>query len=122
MSDTHQTTSPADANKAIITDSEGRAITIQKLSAIHRMRIFEAIGGELSQNALWLGYALSAASVTNIDGNAEAFPTTKRQMETMVSVLGDAGLDAIAKGYVENFSAGESGELDDIRPLPETQP
>jgi len=125
MADPEQIVAPpvaAKSNKATVTDMLGRTIAIRKLTALDRMRLFEVIGPELTENQLWLGYALSAASVTSIDGQLWAFPSNKRGVETMVGILGDEGLDAIAKGYAANFTIGESAELADVRPLPATPP
>jgi hypothetical protein len=105
------------SNKVITTDSTGRTITIRKLTALDRMRVFELAGPELSENRQWLVFALSAASVTDINGQPEAFPSSKRKIENMISILGDAGLDAIGEAWGKNFTVGESAELADVRPL-----
>ncbi len=99
----------------VVKDSHGRSITIQKLNALDRLRLFEALGSELSDNTLYLGYAMIAACVTAIDNAPEASPNSKRDIELMVQKLGDEGLAAINKGYKENFAGGETGDLAKIK-------
>ncbi len=98
-----------------VSDRNGRRLTIKKLSPLDRLRLFEALGSELSQNVPYVGYALSAACVVDLGGHHVAFPTSKRQVETLVNMLGDDGLDAVSDAYRENFSKGESGNLDTIK-------
>lgn len=104
-----------DANKAIVTDSKGRTINIKKLTAFERMKLFQAVGAELSDNSAYMAYALCAASVTAIDAVPEALPHNQRAIETMVKVLGDEGIEAVSKGYKEHFSVGETGDLETIK-------
>jgi hypothetical protein len=107
---------------AEVVDSLGRTIVIQKLNALDRMHIFEAIGAELSHNQLWLGYAVSASCVAKINGEMFNLPRKKSDIEYLVQKLGDEGLDAIAKGYAEHFMVGETQDLADVRPLSQTPP
>lgn len=103
-------------NKAIVTNSRGRTITFRKLTALDKMRVFEILGPDAARNIPVLNYALTAACVTKIDMVDEAFPLNKIQLEAKVGVLGDEGIEAIAAGIFENFLAGESGELAEVRP------
>jgi Mg2+ and Co2+ transporter CorA len=112
---TDQQIATADANKAIVTDSKGRTLTIKKLNAFDRMKLFQAAGAELSENSSWIAYALCACSVTAIDAVPEAFPHNQRAIENMVKVLGDEGIEAVSKAYKENFTTGEGGDLEEIK-------
>ena len=102
-------------NKATVTDRLGRTIAIRKLSAFDRLRLFEVLGSVLSGNGMYLSYAMSAACVTAIDGVPAAFPASKKSVEAMVKLLGDEGIDAIARAYEENFRVGETGDLEAIK-------
>jgi hypothetical protein len=95
---------------ADVTDARGRKIKIRKLTAFDRLRLFEALGGELSDNAMYFGYSMSASCVISIDGTVEAPPIKKIQIEAMIQRLDDDGLEAVAKGYRENFRGAESGD------------
>jgi hypothetical protein len=108
-------TSPITAGPTTVEDSNGRKIAIRKLGALDRLRLFEMLGPSLSENALYLGYSMSAACVTEIDGVREAFPSSKKQIEIVIQRLGDEGLEAVTRGYRDNFSAGETGDTEAIK-------
>jgi hypothetical protein len=103
------------ANTILVTDSLGRTITIKKLSALDRMRIFEIVGPELSDNNQYLAYAMVAACVTAIDATAEATPRNKLAIESRIQQLGDEGIDAVARGHRDNFMAGETGDTNNVK-------
>jgi hypothetical protein len=115
MNDTPKVTDSTDQNKVVITDSTGRTLTIRKLNAFDRMKLFQAAGAELSENSAWIAYALCAGSVTAVNGAPESFPTSQRAIENMVKFLGDEGITAVSKAYKENFTVGESGDLEEIK-------
>jgi hypothetical protein len=80
----------ADAAAGIIVrDALGRQLSVRRLSALDRLRLFKAVGPELAQNAPYLGMAMLAASVTAIEG----------QLEALVQRLGDEGLSAAADAF-----------------------
>ena len=81
----------------IITDGDGRRLTIRRLNALERLRLFKAAGPLLAQNQPWLGMAVIACSVAAIDDVPMPPPTTELQIETMIGRLGDAGIAAIAQ-------------------------
>ena len=110
------------AGKPATTDETGRVITFRKLNALDRMRVFEVLGAALSENAAYLGYALTAASVTSVNAQPVAFPKTKTTLESAVQLLGDEGIDAVSKAYRDRFASGETGDLDTIKNSPETPP
>jgi hypothetical protein len=108
-------TATVDPNKVVVTDSKGRTLTIKKLNALDRMKLFQSAGAELSENSAWIAYALCAASVVAIDARPESFPHSQRAIENMVNILGDEGITAVSKAYKENFTVGESGDLEEIK-------
>ncbi len=79
-----------------IEDSDGRTLTIRRLTALDRLRLFKAAGPSLAQNHLWLGMATLACSTASIDDIPVPPPTNEAQIEALVSRLGDPGLAAIA--------------------------
>jgi hypothetical protein len=97
------------------TDSLGRKISFRKLNALDRMRIFSVLGSTLTENAGYLGYALSAACVTAIDDTLIPFPASRTTVENTVSQLGDEGIDAVTSAYRENFSPPTDDSLDEIK-------
>jgi Mg2+ and Co2+ transporter CorA len=115
MSDQQTVTTSPPPNTVTVTDAKGRVLTIRKLNAFDRMKLFQAAGPELSENSSWIAYALCAASVTATNGTLEPFPGSLRAIENMVKFLDDDGITAVSKAYKENFTAGENGNLEEIK-------
>ena len=68
----------------VLQDSDGRRITIRRLGALDRLRLFEAAGPVLSGNDRWLGLAALACSVTEIDGVPLPMSASKASVEAAV--------------------------------------
>jgi len=79
------------------TDAQGRRLTLRRLTALDKLRLFKAAGPVLAQNQPWLGMALLAASVAAIDEVPLPPPASEGQIEALVSRLGDDGIDAVAR-------------------------
>jgi hypothetical protein len=79
------------------TDAQGRRLTLRRLTALDKLRLFKAAGPELARNQSWLGMALLAASVAAIDDIPVPQPASEGQIEAMVARLGDDGIDAVGK-------------------------
>ncbi len=94
-------------------DSDGRVIMVRKLSPLMRMKLFAAVGPELSKNQQYLGTAMLAAAATSIDGDPVMFPQTRLQLEALVERLGDPGLEAIGYAMVKlmNISIDAEGNV-----------
>jgi hypothetical protein len=82
--------------ETLIEDGEGRKLTIRTLNMRDQLRLFKALGPELSLNELYLGFATLAASVTAVDGVPLPFPSNEAAIEHAVERLGEAGLEAVA--------------------------
>lgn len=95
-----------------IVDDEGRHLTIRRLTALDRLRLFKAAGPLLSQNQPWLGMALIASSVAAIDDIPVPPPVNESQIEAMVGRLGDAGIAAIAQALQETMQLGADDVVD----------
>ncbi len=91
----------AAARTLLARDAEGRELSLRRPDALDRLRLFKALGAELSLNAPYLGVALLAASVTAIDGVPVPAPTSESQLEALVRRLGDDGIDAVADALDE---------------------
>jgi hypothetical protein len=79
-----------------VTDADGRRLTLRRLTALDRLRLFKAAGPLLAQNQPWLGMAVLASSVAAIDDVPVPPPVNELQIEAMIGRLGDAGTAAIA--------------------------
>jgi hypothetical protein len=77
------------------TDADGRSLTVRPPDAIDKLRLFKAVGPELGRNPLYLGMAVVAFSITAIDGVPVPRPTNEHQIETLITRLGNNGLDAV---------------------------
>jgi hypothetical protein len=86
----------AAAAEQIATTADGKKITLRRLNALDKLRLFKAAGPVLAQNEPWLGMALLASSVVAIDDIPVPQPTTEHQIEAIVGRLGDSGIAAIA--------------------------
>lgn len=93
-----------------VEDAAGRRLTLKRMGALDRLLLFKALGPELSLNTAYLGMALLAASVTEVDGIPVPWPTNETQVETLVQRLGNAGL-AAAAGGLGGAGECESGNL-----------
>lgn len=79
-----------------VVDSQGRRLSIRKLTALDKLRLFKAAGPVLSQNQPWLGMAMLASSIVAIDDVPVPCAVNEQQIEALVSRLGDDGIEAIA--------------------------
>ena len=89
-------------------DTEGRRLTLRRLTALDTLRLFKAAGPVLAQNEPWLSMAGMAFSVLEIDGVPVPSPATEAQIEGLIHRLGDAGLAAIAQALSDAEPAMES--------------
>ncbi len=93
-----------------VTDATGRVLTIHRLTALDRLRLFKAVPPHLARNELYLGQACLAFAVTAIDGVPVPQPTNDPQIEAAVERLGNAGIDAIGAGLnAEEPAAATAG-------------
>ncbi len=89
----------AQASVAIcVTDRDGRSLTLRRMGALDRLRLFKAIGPTLAQNPPYLGMAMLAASVIAIEDVPVPPPCSEAQVEALISRLGDVGISAVAEG------------------------
>lgn len=88
-----------------VRDAQGRVLALRRLSALDKLRLFEAAGPELSRNDRWLGMAVLACSVTAIDDVPWPMPASKQGVEAMVQRLGDDGIAAISEALTPEQGA-----------------
>jgi hypothetical protein len=84
------------------TDAQGRVISLKRLGALDKLRLFEAAGADLARNDRWLGMAVLACSVTAIDAVPYPHPASKPAIEAMVQRLGDHGIAAIGEALSDS--------------------
>lgn len=79
-----------------VTDANGRCLTLRRMTALDKLRLFKVAGPHLAQNQPWLGMAMLACSVVALDDVPVPPATCEQHIEAMVSRLGDAGIAAAA--------------------------
>jgi hypothetical protein len=89
----------------VVTAADGRRLTLRRMNALDKLRIFKAAGPMLSQNEPWLGMALLACSVLAIDDVPVPVPANEQQIEALVARLGDAGIAAAASALTTHETA-----------------
>ena len=92
----------ASATTENVIDGVGRQLSIRRLTALDRLRLFKAAGPLLAQNQPWLGMALIASSVVAVDDVPVPPPANELQIEAMIGRLGDAGVAAIARALQQD--------------------
>lgn len=107
---TVQTKTPAAAQVQTVTDSLGRVLTIRELGPVEQIDLFEA-AGEQSGNNSWIGMAIIAACVIDIDGVPVPFPHNKTSIRGLLKRLGSEGVSAAAKALREDLSAAQADTL-----------
>ena len=80
-----------------VSDRLGRRLTLRRMTSLDKLRLFKAAGPVLAQNQPWLGMAMLACSVAEIDNVPIPPPTNEQQIESMVARLGDLGIAAVAE-------------------------
>ena len=80
-----------------VTDTLGRRLTLRRMTSLDKLRLFKAAGPVLSQNQPWLGMAMLACSVAEIDNVPVPPATNEQQIESTVARLGDFGIAAVAE-------------------------
>ena len=86
--------------ETVITDIDGRKLSLRRLTALDKLRLFKAMGPQLAQNGPYLGIAVLACSVAAIDDVPVPMPVSEPLIEALVQRLGDAGLVAIGRALV----------------------
>lgn len=92
-----------------VTDADGRRITVRRLTALGKLRLFKAAGPTLSHNQYWLGMATLACSVQAIDDVPIPMPANELQIESLVGRLGDVGITAIAIAFNQDAAPEAAG-------------
>ena len=81
----------------IVTDDAGRKLHLRRIGVVEQMRLFKALGPELSANASYMHGALMAAAVEMIDGVPLPFPTSEAGLEAVLERIGLDAMPVIAR-------------------------
>ena len=89
---------------ATVVDARGRIIKVRQLNALEHYRLTQVSAA--SGNPATANYEIMAASVIEINGVPEHFPTKKNNLEATIGILDFDGLEAVAAALKE--LAGEN--------------
>lgn len=93
---TEKKSKAAAPEKEKITDSLGRVLTLRKLTFLMQSRILYGLSEEEARKSTWLQTCVfPAASVEAIDDDFYGIPQNKVQVESMLQILGDEGIEAL---------------------------
>jgi len=84
----------------IITDKSGRTLSLRRVGVLETLRLYKALGPELSMNEAYMGLAVIATSVAVLDGVPMPFPNGEAAIEACLERLGDEGTEAVAAAIV----------------------
>ena len=101
---------PVDADVKVnhVTDAKGRVIEFRDLDPLQESRIILAVGAQAAMNAVYVNvYAIPASRVSKIDGEEYSCPSNQAQIDGMITILGRAGMDALASHFFKNDTPPE---------------
>jgi hypothetical protein len=92
-----------------VTDARGRRFTLRKPGVLAQYRLVETLG-ESAENKVYMGMVLPLIYVSAIDGQPEALPMTKMEVEVLITRLDEDGINAVMAGVQEHFGATSAQE------------
>lgn len=102
-------------------DADGREIGVKKPTALERVRLYEILGPESSQNVPVLQEFMPAYMVVEFDGDARPRPTTRPQLNARLMELGEDGAEVVSKWLIDVFVAEQGAISDDAKKAEETR-
>lgn len=87
-----------------VVDATGRTIKIKKPGVLAQYRLIEALG-DSAQNQTYMAMVLPLIYVTAVDDLAVLQPKTKLQVEALIQMLDEAGIEAVMRHVQETFGA-----------------
>lgn len=80
---------------SIITDADGRRIQLRRVGVLETLRLYKALGAELSINTAYVDLALTGLTASAIDDVPIPFPINEAGVEGVLERLGESGVEAI---------------------------
>ena len=91
-------------NEIKIKDVKGREITLRSPGVLAQYKLIEALGATAS-NETYTSMCMPLIYVAEIEGQEVLLPTSKREIEALITRLDNEGLAAVFSGVEEHFSA-----------------
>ena len=89
-----------------LSDSKGRSIVLKKPGVLAQYRLIEILG-DSAKNEVYMGMVLPLIYVSAIDGAQVMQPSTKREIEALISRLDEEGIAAVMNGVQEHFGSSD---------------
>ena len=84
-----------------IADKQGRQISYRAMSVLDQAKLMRAVGSENSSNVSFMGLAMMAAAVVDIDGVPAITPRNLAQVDAAIERLGDEGYVALSEALLD---------------------
>lgn len=94
----------------VIELQDGRTVTLKKPGVLSQFRLVRMLG-DAAKNQVYVSMVLPFTYITAIDGKAVAAPNTEREIEALITRLGDEGVDAVMHGVADNFGSAKPEEV-----------
>jgi hypothetical protein len=79
----------------VVSDRSGRKMELRRVGVVEQLRLFKALGPELSENRAYFGLAKLAAAIAMIDDVPVPLPANEAGIEAVLERLGDDGVEAV---------------------------
>jgi hypothetical protein len=86
-----------------VTSTGGKVIGIKRPNVLAQYKLVDAIG-DSAENRIYLNMCIPLMWVASIDDVPVPQPTSKLQIEGLVTRLDDDGISAVSKGIEEHFT------------------
>lgn len=83
-----------------VKDKAGRVLELRRVGVLEQLRLFKALGPELSENRAYVGLARVAAAVAMVDGVPLPFPAHEAGIEAALERLGEDGVEAVGQALL----------------------
>ncbi|MBU6419069.1 MAG: hypothetical protein KGQ79_05000 [Proteobacteria bacterium] len=83
-----------------VTDKAGRVLELRRVGVLEQLRLYKALGPELSENQAYMGLARVAAAVAAVDGVPLPFPAHEAGIEAALERLGEDGVEAVGRALL----------------------
>ncbi len=91
------------------TDARGRTFLLRKPGPLAQFRLVEMLGGETSQNQVYVGMVLPLTYIAAMNGEPVTM-RTKRELEALIALLDDDGIEAVHGAVAEHFGKIDATE------------
>lgn len=93
-----------------VTATNGKRIKIKRPNVLAQYRLVEALG-DAAESRVYLRMCLPLLWVGEIDGAEVRTPSSKREVEGLITRLDEAGIAAVTEAIEEHFSSKDDASL-----------